>query len=156
MGVMRVLQTVRRMMLLQIILLGVILQEAQSTSVRSMSEASWSKAVSNYFSSASISSLALGLIHPDLPNIFLNQQTADDKGIDLAGEANWVVALRKTLARQSTYNNVVSEMLKAVTRIVGWMLLTLVRIDLSSFTYIFSLFQTLYGNEFTGLIRRKR
>merc|ERR1712123_4970 len=152
MGVMRVLQTVRRMMLLQIILLGVILQEAQSTSVRSMSEASWSKAVSNYFTSASLSSLALGLIHPDLPNILLNQQTAvdrridltdesaDDKRIDLADEANWVVALRKTLARQSTYNNVVSEMLKAVTRIVGWLLLTL----------------TLYGNEFTGLIRRKR
>merc|ERR1712123_340103 len=168
MGVMRVLQTVRRMMLLQIILLGVILQEAQSTSVRSMSEASWSKAVSNYFTTTSLSSLALGLIHPDLPNIFFNRQTADDrridlavesaddKRIDLADEANWVVALKKTLARQSTYNNVVSEMLKAVTRIVGWMLLTLVRIDLSSFTYIFSLFQTLYGNEFTGLIRRKR
>merc|ERR1712123_162455 len=147
-SVMRLLQTVRRMMLLQTILLGVILQETQSTSVRNMSEASWSNAVSNYFSSASISSLALGLIHPDLPNMFLNHQTAenrridlageaaDDKGIDLSDEANWVVALRKTLARQSTYNNVVSEMLKAVTRIVGWMLLTL----------------TLYGNEFTGLI----
>merc|ERR1711892_529138 len=84
--------------------------------------------------------------------MFLNQQTAenrridrageaaDDNGIDLADEANWVVALKKTLARQSTYNNVVSEMLKAVTRIVGWLLLTL----------------TLYGNEFTDLIRRKR
>merc|ERR1719483_1104017 len=147
-SVMRVLQTVRRMMILQTILLGVILQETQSSSVRNMSEASWSKAVSNYFSSASISSLALGLIHPDLPNMFLNQQTAedrridladelaDDKRIDLADEANWVVALRKTLARQSTYNNVVSEILKAVTRIVGWLLLTL----------------TLYGTEFTDLI----
>merc|ERR1712123_550675 len=135
-SVMRLLQTVRRMMLLQTILLGVILQETQSTSVRNMSEASWSNAVSNYFSSASISSLALGLIHPDLPNLFFNQQAAENRCIHLADDANWVVALRKTLARQSTYNNVVSEMLKAVTRIVGWLLLTL----------------TLYGNEFTGLI----
>merc|ERR1711892_1563863 len=147
-SVMRLLQTMRRMILLQTILLGVILQETLSTSVRNMSEASWTKAVSNYFTSASLSSLALGLIHPDLPNIFLNQQAADnrridladeaadDKGIDLADEANWVSALKKTLARQSTYNNVVSEMLKAVTRIVGWLLLTL----------------TLYGTEFIDLV----
>ena len=51
--------------------------------------------------------------------------------LELDGEADWLVAISKTLARQSTYNNVISEMLKGITRIVGWLLLTLVRIQFS-------------------------
>ena len=85
------------------------------------------QAVSTYFSTASLPSHALGLICPDLPNIISHQQRQSDKNIDLSAEADWLVAIRKTLARQSTYNNVISEILKGITRIVGWMLLTLVR-----------------------------
>ena len=108
-----------------------------------MDEASWSKvftiilmmnhirgpiqAVSTYFSAASLPSVALGLIHPDLPNLISHQQRPSEKNIDLSAEADWLVAIRKTFARQSTYNNVISEILKGITRIVGWMLLTLVR-----------------------------
>ena len=75
----------------------------------------------------SLPSHALGLIHPDLPDIISHQQRPSEKNIDLSAEADWLVAIRKTLARQSTYNNVISEILKGITRIVGWMLLTLVR-----------------------------
>eukprot|EP00091_Calanus_sinicus_P001325 TRINITY_DN11310_c0_g1_i1.p1 TRINITY_DN11310_c0_g1~~TRINITY_DN11310_c0_g1_i1.p1 ORF type:complete len:125 (-),score=13.17 TRINITY_DN11310_c0_g1_i1:35-409(-) len=99
-----------------------------------------SKAVSNYFSTASLPSLALGLIHPDLPDIISQHQRPSEKNIDLSEEADWILALSKTLARQSTYNNVISEILKGITRIVGWLLLTL----------------SLYGNVFTELKRRRR
>ena len=83
--------------------------------------------MSNYFSSQSLPSLALGLMFPNMPNLISNPRTPDEKNIDLNAEADWVVAIRKTLARQSTYNNVISEILKGITRIVGWLLLTLVR-----------------------------
>eukprot|EP00090_Calanus_glacialis_P002002 TRINITY_DN11506_c0_g1_i1.p1 TRINITY_DN11506_c0_g1~~TRINITY_DN11506_c0_g1_i1.p1 ORF type:complete len:163 (+),score=41.64 TRINITY_DN11506_c0_g1_i1:56-490(+) len=120
--------------------MSLALQVTQATRERNMDEASWSKAVSNYFSTNSLPSHALGLIHPDLPNIISHQQSPSEKNIDLSAEADWLVAIRKTLARQSTYNNVISEILKGITRIVGWMLLTL----------------SLYGNVFTDLKRRRR
>ena len=47
--------------------------------------------------------------------------------VDLAEEADWSTAVSKVLANQSAYNNVISEVLKGITRIVGWLLLTLVR-----------------------------
>merc|ERR1712038_198420 len=60
--------------------------------------------------------------------------------VDLAEEADWSTAVSKVLANQSAYNNVISEVLKGITRIVGWLLLTL----------------ALYGNVFTDIKRRKR
>ena len=86
------------------------------------------QAVSNYFSSQSLSSIVLGQMFPSLVPKRLVDERVD---LELDGEADWLVAISKTLARQSTYNNVISEMLKGITRIVGWLLLTLVRIKLS-------------------------
>merc|ERR1712142_644062 len=104
-----------------------------TSTIKNMREASWSKAVSNYFSSQSLSSMVLGQMFPSLVPKRLVDERVD---LELDGEADWLVAISKTLARQSTYNNVISEMLKGITRIVGWLLLTL----------------TLYGNVFTDLI----
>ena len=78
------------------------------------------KPTSSYLSTASLPSLALGLIHPDLPNIISHQQSPSEKNIDLSAEADWLVAIRKTLARQSTYNNVISEILKGITLVRKW------------------------------------
>ena len=132
-----------RMIKLQILLLFLTIQVTCSitTPMKNMEEASWSKvemsfscssltfllfqAVSNYFSSQSLSSQVLGMIFPSL----VPERRVDEKvSLDLNPEADWMEAISKTLARQSTYNNVISEALKGVTRIVGWLLLTLVRI----------------------------
>merc|ERR1719312_1974742 len=122
-------------MLKLLLLMFLTLQVTHSTTtpMKKMKEASWSKAVSNYFSSNTLSSQALGMIFPSL----VPERRVDEKvSLDLSAEADWVVAISKVLARQSTYNNVISEALKGITRIVGWLLLTL----------------TLYGNVFTDLL----
>jgi len=124
-----------RMMKLQLLLVCLTLEVTYSTTttMKNMEEASWSKAVSNYFSSQSPSSQVLGMIFPTL----VPERRVDEKvSLDLNAEADWMEAISKTLARQSTYNNVISEALKGITRIVGWLLLTL----------------TLYGNVFTDLM----
>merc|ERR1712127_331230 len=41
-------------------------------------------------------------------------------------ESSWMTAVSKTLARQGILGNVVSETFKAITRIAGWGLMTLV------------------------------
>ena len=61
------------------------------------------------------------------PSLVPERRVDEKVSLDLSAEADWVVAISKVLARQSTYNNVISEALKGITRIVGWLLLTLVR-----------------------------
>eukprot|EP00092_Neocalanus_flemingeri_P019303 GFUD01020909.1.p1 GENE.GFUD01020909.1~~GFUD01020909.1.p1 ORF type:complete len:173 (-),score=38.08 GFUD01020909.1:511-1029(-) len=131
------------MLLSSTLIIALVVQVSSLTSQqRTYDEASWSKAVSNYFSTASLPSLALGLIDPNLPKLISSPQTpsADEKNVALNDEADWVVAIRKVLARQSTYNTVISEILKGITRIAGWLMLTL----------------GIYGNIFTDFERKRR
>merc|ERR1719461_209355 len=79
-------------------------------------EPSWSKAVAEYVSTLSWRRLLLNLLD-------LRARTRPGAELGLDNQATWGEAVTKTLARQSTFNNVVSEILKAVTRIVGWGLL---------------------------------
>jgi len=124
-----------------VLVLAMIVHMTRSISLGKMEEeASWTKAVSHYFSSNSLPSLVLGMIDPSLANLIQNPTHTDDRqtnrddidektidlaNIDLAESADWIVAFNKTLAKQSTYNTVINEVLKGITRIAGWLLLTL-------------------------------
>merc|ERR1711902_485128 len=90
-------------------------------------EASWTKAVSRYVSDLSWRRFLLNLINPSLNDMVdeANRRTLQPTEIALDSEANWKLALLKTLSRQDTFNNIISEMLKAVTRIIGWSALML-------------------------------
>lgn len=108
-----------------------------------MEEASWQKAITNYFSTSTPALLAMMLGLPEeqpSPDnriaLDVNNSLGAQAGLDTAGD--WPAALSKTLARQSILGNVVSETFKAITRIAGWGLMTLV----------------LYPNVFTS--RKKR
>ena len=85
------------------------------------------------------------MIDPSLANLIQNPTHTDDRqtnrddidektidlaNIDLAESADWIVAFNKTLAKQSTYNTVINEVLKGITRIAGWLLLTLVKLKI--------------------------
>eukprot|EP00092_Neocalanus_flemingeri_P009864 GFUD01010633.1.p1 GENE.GFUD01010633.1~~GFUD01010633.1.p1 ORF type:complete len:121 (-),score=25.42 GFUD01010633.1:358-720(-) len=110
------------MLLTSTLIIALVVQVLSLTSQqRTYDEASWSKAVSNYFSPTRLPSLALGLIDPNLPKLISNPETpsADEKNVALNDEADWVVAKRKVLARQSTG---ISEILKGITRIAMWLL----------------------------------
>ena len=87
------------------------------------------QAVSHYVSDLSWRRFLLNLINPSLNDIVdeANRRTLKPSEIALDSEANWKLALLKTLSRQDTFNNIISEMLKAVTRIIGWSALMLVR-----------------------------
>merc|ERR1739842_1257 len=101
-------EMVLRMIWLQLLLVCLTLQVTYSatTPMKNMKEASWSKAVSNYFSSQSLSSQALGMIFPGL----VPERRVDEKvSLDLDEDADWIKAISKVLARQSPYNNVISE-----------------------------------------------
>ena len=88
------------------------------------------QAVSHYVSDLSWRRFLLNLINPSLNDIVdeTNQRTLQHSELMLDSEANWTTAVLKTLSRQDTFNNIVSEALKAVTRIIGWSALMLVRI----------------------------
>merc|ERR1712027_113717 len=69
-------------------------------------QASWSKAVSNYFDApAERNSLSSIMLDP---------------------AASWQTALEKILSQQSLYNNIVKELFNSFTRIVGWTLISVI------------------------------
>ena len=105
-----------------------------------------SQAVSHYVSSMSWTKLLINLLHPNLNDMMeeaklkhLQQET-----FSLQSDADWVEALQKSLLRQrwgspikrrtlwlisfSHFNTIISELLKGVTRIIGWTVLGLVTI----------------------------
>ena len=52
----------------------------------------------------------------------------EDKNLNLMEEASLITAISKVLDNQSVYNHIIEEMLKMITRIAGWILLTLVNL----------------------------
>jgi len=107
---------------------------------RDYEKASWNKAVSNYFASSTPGLLLqiLGITdHSASERIAGDTANSAGASLGLDTSGNWIKAFTKTIARQSIFGNVVSESLKAVTRIIGWGFMTLV----------------LYGNVFE---RRRR
>ncbi|XP_023349497.1 uncharacterized protein LOC111718199 [Eurytemora carolleeae] len=46
--------------------------------------------------------------------------------VELNAEASWLAAIKKNIALQSLYSNVIKELLNSVTRSAGWMLFGLV------------------------------
>ena len=68
------------------------------------------------------SSLFLDLVDSELPS----SKNLSEKNLTLAEEASLLKAVTNVLDNQSVYNHVIEEMLKMVTRIGGWLLLTLV------------------------------
>jgi len=95
-----------------------------------LEEASWSKAVENYFltSTPMLLSSVLGLLGKQEPEdrIALDVSQSIGAGAGLDTTAMWNTAISKTLARQDILGNIVKEVLNGVTRIVGWGLTTLV------------------------------
>ena len=47
----------------------------------------------------------------------------------LLPEADWKTALERNLRNQSLYNNMINEIFNGLTRIIGWTLIALVRLD---------------------------
>ena len=88
------------------------------------------QAVSHYVSDLSWRRFLLNLINPSLNDMVdeANRRTLQPTEIELDSQANWKLAVTKTLSRQDTFNNIISEMLKAITRIIGWSALIVVRI----------------------------
>ena len=68
------------------------------------------------------SSILLDLVDSELPS----SKSLSEKNLTLAEEASLLKAVTNVLDNQSVYNHVIEEILKMVTRIGGWLLLTLV------------------------------
>ena len=49
--------------------------------------------------------------------------------VDLKDDATWKSAAEKNISRQSLYNNIVKEVLNALTRIIGWALISFVSLS---------------------------
>eukprot|EP00092_Neocalanus_flemingeri_P013302 GFUD01014337.1.p1 GENE.GFUD01014337.1~~GFUD01014337.1.p1 ORF type:complete len:151 (+),score=42.93 GFUD01014337.1:26-454(+) len=103
-----------------LLLLQMIIQTSSSIaqqSPRLHSQAEWSKAVSNQFSSP------FGFL--GLPSTSPHVDRTVGSSVGLDAEADWQKAVEKNLARQNLYNNVVKEVFNSFTRIVGWTLISL-------------------------------
>ena len=68
------------------------------------------------------SSILLDLVDSELHS----SKSLSEKNLTLAEEASLLKAVTNVLDNQSVYNHVIEEILKMVTRIGGWLLLTLV------------------------------
>lgn len=141
------------------------------------------QAVSHYLSQVSLPSLLLGAVHPALPGLLLGPQerTAEldseadwvfaiskavHSSIDILSiclRIDWtgtyelrsmMRAVVQTLARQSAYNNIISEALKGVTRIIGWGILAAVS-TVGPVLLHQRLLQGLYA-DLPGLLQRRR
>jgi len=89
------------------------------------SQASWSKAVQNYFDE---NGQYFGYQQEASP------RQAEDRTLDieLKKEADWTTAWTKNLSNQALYNNCVKEIFNALTRIIGW---TAMSLALYGFTF---------------------
>jgi len=117
--------------MLLLLLLPLIVTASQGPLPPDFEEASWQKAIDNYFASSTPSLLAALLGFPkgekvpqDRIALDVNQSIGAAAGLDTDGD--WPAAITKTLARQSIFGNIVSETFKGITRIVGWGLMSLV------------------------------
>jgi len=89
-------------------------------------EASWTKAIDNYVSKMTWKRFLFNLIDPSINDILEKRQGENLKeAFMLDSSADWNKSVMGTLARQSMFNNIVSEILKAVTRILGWAILSI-------------------------------
>merc|ERR1711936_1052662 len=114
-----------------LLLLPIIVTASQGPLPPGFEEASWQKAIENYFATSTPSLLAALLGFPtktrfpqDRIALDVSQSIGAAAGLETDGD--WPAAVSKTLARQSILGNIVSETFKGITRIVGWGLMSLV------------------------------